>query len=115
MSILFHPCASCARHIKRTESACPFCGARASPGAIAPRVTARLALVAIAATAAGCMVEPIATPVYGVPGEPFDGGKDSSVQDGGSDAAPDGNASDAGTDAPAADAAPDSSSDATTD
>ena len=32
-----HPCPSCARHVKKAEAACPFCGASISLGGVAPR------------------------------------------------------------------------------
>ena len=84
-------CSSCARHIRRSETACPFCGellVETSPStASAARPLTRAAiLLASAAAVAGCGKEPkavesdgttdagfmIAAP-YGVP-MPFDAG-----------------------------------------
>ena len=41
MTIALLPCRGCARHVKRTDERCPFCGARVEPGR-----TARIARVA---------------------------------------------------------------------
>ncbi|HLK40461.1 MAG TPA: hypothetical protein VKU41_27100 [Polyangiaceae bacterium] len=41
MTIALVPCRGCARHVKRTDERCPFCGARVEPGR-----TARIARVA---------------------------------------------------------------------
>ena len=51
------PCPSCARHVRSTEDACPFCAASITRGAVrpVPRVGARLsraALYALGASAA---------------------------------------------------------------
>lgn len=67
------PCTSCARHVRRTESACPFCGATLALGAApTPRViTERLGRAAlfsvgaaIVASVPGCGN---AVPAYGAP------------------------------------------------
>ena len=54
------PCASCARHVRVTENACPFCGAslsselRATPAPVPPRTRlSRAGLVALGASVAG--------------------------------------------------------------
>src|SRR5690349_4494311 len=67
------PCTSCARHVRRTESACPFCGTVLSFGAAPPRRViqerlGRAALfsvgAAIVASVPGCGT---AVPAYGGP------------------------------------------------
>ena len=75
------PCPTCARHVRVTESSCPFCGAlleesfRASPRIVRRpigRVT-RASIYALGtstvafATACG---DPTITPLYGAPGYP---------------------------------------------
>jgi hypothetical protein len=37
----FETCASCARHVKRSETSCPFCGSPRMPGCAAPSVPSR--------------------------------------------------------------------------
>lgn len=66
-------CTSCQRHVKRTDTACPFCGEAMTPAAapVAPLPRARLgraALVALGASALtmGCD-EPGPRAVYGGP------------------------------------------------
>jgi hypothetical protein len=92
-------CQSCKRHIRVTESACPFCGAAFTPAhepqGLRPRGRpgGRAALfLAGAAAAPGCVDEPDVDeqviPVYGVPVD-YDASR---TQDGGA-------ASDAGRDA----------------
>ncbi len=54
----FEPCASCARHIKRSECVCPFCGTPHRPGPAearprAPRVS-RAAWLVTTLTLVGC-------------------------------------------------------------
>jgi hypothetical protein len=46
----FELCVSCARHIKRAECACPFCGAPHTSGAPTPRRGARVSRAAWLAT-----------------------------------------------------------------
>lgn len=54
------PCASCARHVRSHELACPFCGAAREPGGTSPargipRGSSRAAAFALlAVTTAGC-------------------------------------------------------------
>jgi hypothetical protein len=62
-------CASCLRHYRASESACPFCRAKGD-------ATARAIAIALAVAAAACNSTPkeIAQP-YGVP-VPIDGGRD---------------------------------------
>ena len=82
MIILLTPCSSCARHVRSTELACPFCGAAIAPSIATsePRVVnerlTRSALhalgvavgtatiVSVAIAAGGCIM---ATPAYGAP------------------------------------------------
>ena len=96
------PCRSCARHVRATDSACPFCGSavQARPRAFAtPQVPhahlSRAALFALGAAAAAATA--------GCSGQvsPLDGGGDAAVVDGG---VADGAVADAG---PAQDAARD--------
>ncbi len=61
-------CTSCARHVKVSETACPFCGAR--------RVISRAALVVMGAAAiAACAKEPAGViALYGGPPVEVDAG-----------------------------------------
>lgn len=102
------PCPSCGRHVRRTETACPFC---ASVTAFAPAPssrtpTERLGRAAImafgaaaATTVAACSGSPV--PAYGAPapdaGE-LDGGPIEADDGGGVDAAYGGPPFDAGAD-----------------
>ncbi len=68
MSVQFSPCSACARHVKRSDAACPFCGeenksrplastAKASVGSEAPRTAAaRLSRAALFAGTVGAAV-----------------------------------------------------------
>jgi hypothetical protein len=73
------PCPSCSRHVRASESSCPFCAStlparvvgqphRSAP----PTRVGRLALLGAGAFAVGaCIFDPgTATPLYGMPGEP---------------------------------------------
>lgn len=77
MAAHFAPCSGCGRHIRVSESACPFCATatssefRARPAPAAPpRRLGRAALFAFtaaaSATGVACSSES-ATPVYGAP------------------------------------------------
>ena len=87
------PCPSCQRHVRTSETACPFCRATVDFSGLPPPVRierrlARNALVALAAAlGAGSMVDCSSSaggPVYGGPYTPYD--------------ASSGDASDAGSD-----------------
>ena len=85
-----HPCSGCARHVRGTESACPFCGATvtAPPPRVAGHGNKRLTRAAIlfatattAAAAVACgktpaepdkmLVQPYGVPVTPPTGEPI--------------------------------------------
>jgi hypothetical protein len=108
------PCPRCSRHVRTTESACPFCSlalpASLRPVALArpprPQRRSRAALYAVGAGTLAANVACSNTIVpYGLP--PFDDGGHSSVQDAGAkDATTDQGATvEAGQDAAATDAA----------
>ncbi|MBS2016195.1 MAG: hypothetical protein JST00_25155 [Deltaproteobacteria bacterium] len=71
-------CSGCRRHIRRTERACPFCGAEPGPSAASddpaggasawPRSRAAILFAGVTAIA-GCgkKTEGLVTPAYGVP------------------------------------------------
>ncbi len=67
------PCSSCARHVRATETTCPFCTSAltACADTSEPTTTARLSRAAIvlagAAALAGCGKESGIAPVYGGP------------------------------------------------
>jgi hypothetical protein len=89
-----HPCPSCARHVKKAESACPFCGAAIALAGVAPRArpTQRMgraatfafsAAVGMSVTACGgttpgpdanTSIDSGVSPLYG--GPPDDAGSD---------------------------------------
>lgn len=94
------PCPSCARHVRRSETGCPFCGARLSLGALPERAMpaqrlGRAALLAfgttVATVAAGCGQANVpigdagndggAVPIYGAPdvGPAADAGSDAGL------------------------------------
>jgi hypothetical protein len=80
------PCSSCIRHIRGSESICPFCGAAASPRPrqateIFPRLAAAAAVAAGVASLVSCSHETSASSFYGAAGIP--GGEESSGSDGG--------------------------------
>ena len=84
------PCASCARHVRVSETACPFCAAPLVPSATTARSAApgkrlsRAAMFALGASAAAVAAcSGSVTALYGAP--PSDGG----ALDGGNDAADD--------------------------
>jgi hypothetical protein len=71
------PCSSCSRHVRASESSCPFCASTlpvqvVGPRAAAPKRVGRLALLGAGAFAVGaCILDPgTDTPMYGMPGEP---------------------------------------------
>lgn len=123
MPTVWIPCGACERHIKSTESACPFCGASpsVSDGALArarermPRLH-RAAIVALgttlagaaAMTPAGCSSNTVGGSDASAEGGPDDDGGNAALYgvpaiDSGADAASDGGkdaASDAPSDAP---------------
>jgi hypothetical protein len=105
MSPQFAPCPSCARHVKRSDSACPFCGAEV------PHVSARAVRVAVgrlsrsalfAASAAGLALatteceNPQPLPPYGQPPGCCEPPYDAASEDAAGDAAT-GDASDVDT------------------
>ena len=75
------PCLSCTRHVRNSETACPFCGANlpAAP-TLMPRSVAglgRAAIMAFGAIAASAEMGCTVTPAYGGPGgDTFIGGLD---------------------------------------
>jgi hypothetical protein len=83
------PCPSCARHVRATESACPFCATARVPSAAPVTRTpgqrlSRAALFALGASAAAVAAcSGSVTPLYGAPAS------DSGALDGTSDAKPD--------------------------
>lgn len=78
------PCPSCARHVRASDTACPFCAsalpeapamaATQSPGRLSRAALYAMGASAAAAAAAACTVT--AVPVYGAPSVPIDGGQD---------------------------------------
>lgn len=73
----FAPCASCRRHVRVTDSSCPFCGCTAigdATPAARGRIPRRLAAVFATAMIAGC--SSTETPVYGAPAPPADSATD---------------------------------------
>jgi hypothetical protein len=77
-------CPWCSRHVRVSESCCPFCGGRlsemlrATPAPRAPTVrVSRAALYALGATTAGLVAAcTTISPLYGgPPGPPYDGGE----------------------------------------
>jgi hypothetical protein len=53
---MLYVCSSCARHVRASDAACPFCGTKAhqtTTRVVMPGRLARSALVALAATACG--------------------------------------------------------------
>ena len=94
---LLRPCASCARHIRASEAACPFCGAAAAPDAsvlarkpaMSGRPMSRAALLfASAATALACSSSGSDNGASGAPPVHDAGG---AQEDAGPDAAGEGN------------------------
>jgi hypothetical protein len=96
MSVQFSPCPGCSRHVKRTDAACPFCGASASSD-VGPTRTLAGRLSRAALFAAGAMGIAVTTvdcssispqPLYGGSAQPLYGGvspatiQDSSTRDG---------------------------------
>jgi hypothetical protein len=95
-----HPCSSCSRHVKKTEAACPFCGAalalavvpaRAKPttrmgrgatfafgAAVATSVAACSSPTVPASTDANTSIDSGVSPLYG--GPPDDAGADGGLQ-----------------------------------
>ena len=73
MTLRFIPCSACARHVRGTDAACPFCGAaapRPAPLPAAPRARLpRSALIAAglagSLAATDCSVGPAPQPAYG--------------------------------------------------
>ena len=65
------PCVSCTRHVRSTESACPFCGTHLPEAANAPTRSiaglGRAAIMAFGALAVSAEVGCNVTPVYGGP------------------------------------------------
>lgn len=81
-------CSGCARHVRRDEDACPFCGSavESSEAACAPKpARSRLGRVAAMAAGAGMVLSLSGCPVYGAPPEDFDSSVPPRV-DGGRDA-----------------------------
>ena len=87
------PCEGCARHVRASSDACPFCAAprvatETPPAPPAPRMSrAMIFALGAALGAAGC--EATAVPVYGAPAPPVDAGQDAGQDagaDGGADA-----------------------------
>ena len=90
------PCPSCARHVRVSETACPFCHA-AIPEGITPvpgtnkrlsRAAAYAFTATMAATSGAVVVACGATaqPAYGGPGIPSEGGSTDGASDGATDA-----------------------------
>lgn len=81
-----HPCPSCARHVRATSSACPFCGAEVTPAAdvrpLLSRPRTRAAILFAGAAVVGACSSTSVAPAYGVPVA------DSGVEDAGEDAVP---------------------------
>jgi hypothetical protein len=79
MSAFLHPCSGCHRHVKTSESACPFCGAALEPRPVAaaapiPAGSVRISRAALLGlTAAGALSASLtladctSVPVYGAP------------------------------------------------
>jgi hypothetical protein len=78
MSTAFVPCSACARHVKTSDAACPFCGqvidAAPAPATSFPPRTSRAALLAVGASAilgaAGCSTGSPPTDDAGADGAP---------------------------------------------
>lgn len=66
MNAMLVPCASCARHRRVEEAACPFCGA-AGVEPVAPRGAPRVALAAALAAVAACRDPGRGADIYGAP------------------------------------------------
>jgi hypothetical protein len=78
MSAFLHPCSGCRRHVKTSESACPFCGAALEPRPVAAAApvpagnvrisrAALLGLTAAGALSASLAMTDCSVPVYGAP------------------------------------------------
>jgi hypothetical protein len=112
----FAPCPGCARHLRITETHCPFCGARTASLVATPGTAARITRAATYAFTASMVVAGCSTsdpggtvaPLYGAPSPDVavDSGSDAGPDDSGQAVAlygapaPDASVPDAAPDAP---------------
>lgn len=63
----FELCIGCRRHVRASETACPFCGSPERAPRPRKNPTVRAAMFALGAAATGCSDDGTAVPVYGAP------------------------------------------------